>query len=110
MMRRQNLNSNRAIEPRVASAIHLAHAARAHRAYDLIRPQLRSRGKWQIPLTQWQLLYACGQVVERSAILQPQESTDVGRVGLGIGKNCQTVGEWKAHVYDNAVIKNHPGG
>ena len=38
-MRRQNFHSDRALEPRVAGAVHLAHAARAERRLNFIRPK-----------------------------------------------------------------------
>jgi hypothetical protein len=40
--RRQPLDRDRAIEPRIAGAIHLAHAARAERADELIEAEART--------------------------------------------------------------------
>src|SRR5215470_17459085 len=44
-MRGENLDRNRAVQPRVARAIDLAHAACAQRRLDFIRPELGARGK-----------------------------------------------------------------
>ena len=44
-LRRQNLQRDRAVEARIAGAIHLAHAADAKQGLNLVRTELRSRGK-----------------------------------------------------------------
>ena len=40
----QNLDGDRAVEPRIASAVNLAHAALADQAVDLVRAQALSCG------------------------------------------------------------------
>ena len=45
-VRRQDFYRDRAIEPRVARLVHLAHAARADRGDDLVRAEPGCRRKW----------------------------------------------------------------
>ena len=44
-MSRQNLDCDRAIQPRVTRAIHFSHAARTQRRLDFIRSEFRARDK-----------------------------------------------------------------
>jgi hypothetical protein len=44
-MRRQNLDRDRTLQPSISRAIDLAHAARAQRGDDFIRPEFRARGE-----------------------------------------------------------------
>src|SRR5712692_2245341 len=51
--RRQNLDGDRAIEPRVARAIHFSHAARTQGRLDFVRPEFRARVQHAIPRGAW---------------------------------------------------------
>ena len=53
-MRRQNFDRDRAPQPRIARAIHFAHAAGAQRRFYLVRSIFRSGGGWHA----WALLLA----------------------------------------------------
>jgi hypothetical protein len=44
-IRRQNLDGDTALQPRIASAIHFAHAACSERREDFIRPEFRTRAQ-----------------------------------------------------------------
>ena len=43
---KQNLDGNRAVEPRVVGAIDFAHAAGAERSSDLVRAEFVARREW----------------------------------------------------------------
>src|SRR5579872_33395 len=45
-VRRQNLDCDRAVEPRVARPIHLSHAACTERRLDFVGPQFAARREW----------------------------------------------------------------
>jgi hypothetical protein len=58
----EDFDGDVAIQPRIASAIHLTHAPRAQRRLDFIRPEFRSRGKGH-PFAQ---LYSCPHIAAAS--------------------------------------------
>ena len=46
--RRQDLDSDRTFQPRIASAVNLAHAAFADQGADLVRSQPLSNSEWHL--------------------------------------------------------------